>query len=203
MSDIICVTNRKLCETDYLTQLENIAKAKPKAIILREKDLSESDYEKLAKEVIAIAGKYDVPCILHSFTDAAISLNADMIHLPISRLTEMTAELKSHFRHIGASCHSVSDAQLAQKLGCTYITAGHVFPTDCKKGVTPRGLEFLADVCKNVEISVYAIGGIDADSFPLVTNAGAKGACVMSGLMTAENPVDYLEHFDKENENEI
>ena len=37
----------------------------------------------------------------------------------------------------------VEEAIEAQKLGATYISAGHIFATDCKKDLPPRGLEFL------------------------------------------------------------
>jgi thiamine-phosphate pyrophosphorylase len=41
MSDIVCITNRKLCKEEFLERIEEIAKAKPFGIILREKDLSD------------------------------------------------------------------------------------------------------------------------------------------------------------------
>ena len=44
MSDILCVTNRRLCSEDFLTQLGKIAEARPAGIILREKDLPEEEY---------------------------------------------------------------------------------------------------------------------------------------------------------------
>ena len=80
----------------------------------------------------------------------------------------------------------------AERLGATYVTAGHVYVTDCKKGLAPRGLDFLRNVCKSVSIPVYAIGGIqlDADTHTIAQNqvaeiasCGAKGGCIMSGMM--------------------
>ncbi|MFR9001159.1 MAG: thiamine phosphate synthase [Anaerobutyricum soehngenii] len=54
----------------------------------------------------------------------------------------MTPQEKSHFQIIGASCHSLEEAKEAQNLGCTYITAGHIFLTDCKKGLPREGTSF-------------------------------------------------------------
>ena len=187
MSDIMCVTNRKLCREYFLTRIERIAACHPAGIILREKDLSHEEYKALAAEVMEICGRYDVKCILHSFTAIAISLHADAIHLPLHLLRELSQEQKAHFRVVGASCHSVEDALEAQALGCTYITAGHVFETDCKKGLPGRGLEFLKNVCSAVDIPVYGIGGINTDNIALVRDAGASGACLMSSLMTTED----------------
>lgn len=192
MFDIVCVTNRGLC-SDFLAKIENIAMAKPSGIILREKDLSEDEYERLAKQVIEICNKYDVTCILHSFTDVAIKLKSDAIHLPLPILRNMTDCQKSKFKIIGASCHSVEEATEAQNLGCTYITAGHIFATDCKKGLAPRGIDFLKEICNNVSIPVYAIGGIDSSNVNSVKNAGATGACIMSGLMKCEDAQGYIQ----------
>ena len=90
----------------------------------------------------------------------------------------------------------MEEALEAQALGCTYITAGHVFETDCKKGLPGRGLEFLRNVCSAVDIPVYGIGGIDADNIALVRNAGATGACLMSSLMVTGDVEGLLKSME-------
>ena len=196
MSDILCVTNRTLCKEDFLARVEEIAANHPKGIILREKDLTEEEYKRLAEEVLHLCKKYEVPCMLHSFVDVAMELGAENIHLPLHILRTMDEKKKETFKQIGASCHSVEEAQEAERLGCTYITAGHVFVTDCKKGLEPRGLEFLQNVCESVSIPVYAIGGISSENIKLVRKAGAVGACVMSGLMRCENVKETMKGFE-------
>ena len=134
MSDILCVTNRRLCRENFLTRIEKIAACRPAGIILREKDLSPTAYVRLAGEVLAICRQYGVRCILHSFADAALEVGAGEIHLPLPALRQIGKEDVVRFTRLGASCHSVEDALEAQQLGCTYITAGHIFETDCKQG---------------------------------------------------------------------
>lgn len=196
MSDILCVTQRALCGDGFLPQLTRIASAAPAAIILREKDLPEADYVRLAEQVLAICRKAQVPCVLHTYADAAARLGAGALHMPLPLLRALRPEQKAQFPVLGASCHSPSEAVEAERLGCTYITAGHVFATDCKKGLPPRGLDFLREVCAAVSIPVYAIGGITAERMPQVWKAGAAGACVMSGLMRCDDPVRFLKGFE-------
>lgn len=195
MSNIIIFTNRNLCRENFVTRIEKIAKAKPSAIVLREKDLSERQYTELAEKVYDICVKNDTKLILHNFAEAAIKLGIPHIHMPLTSLCRLTAEELSFFSTLGASCHSVEDAKTAQKIGCTYITAGHIFNTDCKKGTEGRGLSFLENVCGAVSIPVYAIGGINRDNFTDTINAGACGAVVMSGAMTCDNPQKYILDF--------
>ena len=157
--------------------------------------MPESDYEDLAKKVIEICNKYNTQCILHNFPKVAEKLNHDALHLPLHVLATLTDKEKSQYKILGASCHSVEDAVKALKLGCTYITAGHIFDTDCKKGLPGRGLDFLKAVCSSVSIPVYAIGGISPKNFSMVRNAGADGGCIMSSAMNCLEPHNYLSLF--------
>ena len=192
MSDLICITNRKLCSNNFSDQIEMIASAHPKAIVLREKDLSEKEYEQLARQVMQICQKHGTQCILHSFSNVAIALGAVAVHMPLPLLQKMTPQEKSHFQIIGASCHSLEEAKEAQDLGCTYITAGHIFLTDCKKGLPGRGLPFLEEICKTVRIPVYAIGGISSQNIEAVRKTGAAGACIMSGFMRCKTVEEIM-----------
>lgn len=206
MSEMICVTNRALCRDGFLERIEAIAACNPAGIILREKNLPKEEYCALAKKVMKICDRYKVLCILHKDVETAIQLKAQALHVPLPVLRQMAAlekdagqdglqSYRQAFRILGASCHSVEEAAEAEKLGCTYIVAGHIFATDCKKGVPPRGLSFLQEVCRSVHIPVYAIGGINSENIVQVRAAGAKGGCVMSGLMTCENPAQYMQHY--------
>ena len=183
MYKLMCVTNRKLCKGNFLKKIEEIANTHPAGIILREKDLPETEYRVLAKEVMRICKGQGTLCILHNFEMTAKNLGCDALHLPLPKLRSLTKEERKSFRILGTSCHSVEEAKEAQELNCTYIIAGHVFATDCKKDMPPRGLEFLKDVCESVEIPVWGIGGISMENIEKVCGAGAEGGCIMSGFM--------------------
>ncbi|MBA9010024.1 thiamine-phosphate pyrophosphorylase [Clostridium saccharobutylicum] len=157
------------------------------SIVLREKDLSENDYKKLAAEVLKVCRKNSTECILHTYYKAAKELNCRKIHLPLHVL-KSNLTIYKEFDEVGVSIHSVNEAIEAMNLGATYITAGHIFATDCKKGVPPRGLDFLSSVCSFVNIPVYAIGGISPVNAQKAIDAGAEGVCIMSGLMTCKSP---------------
>lgn len=174
---------------DFPKQLEKICAADIDSVILREKNLTESEYEVLAERVIKICEKYNTPLSLHTFTEAAKRLNCKAIHLSFS---DFTAGKGEGFDTIGVSVHSLTEAKLAEKSGASYITAGHIFPTDCKKGLPPRGTDFLREICETVHIPVYAIGGITPENVHLIKETGAAGACVMSGLMKAREPSNII-----------
>ena len=181
---VIAVTNRKLCNRPFTEQLERVCRHHPRALILREKDLSEHEYELLAEQVLEICGTHDVPCILHTYTEVARRLGCSRIHLPLPLLRTEASSL-GDFSLVGTSVHSVEDAIEAEKLGASYLTAGHIYVTDCKKGLPPRGTGFLREVCLQVSVPVYAIGGIHLDENQMkeIIDSGAAGGCIMSGMM--------------------
>ncbi|WP_077609637.1 thiamine phosphate synthase [Clostridium sp. Marseille-P2415] len=182
--EIIAVTNRHLCSRPFLEQIESVCRQRPRALVLRENDMEEEEYERLARLVLPICETFRVPCILHSFSDTAKRLHVDKIHLPLLKLQEQ-GKPGREFSVIGTSVHSVKEARRAEELGAAYVIAGHIFETGCKPGVPPRGLDFLEEVCGAVSIPVYAIGGMQLAGSCLkeIKERGAAGMCVMSGLM--------------------
>lgn len=194
--DIICITHRTLCKEPFLQRMAGIIAAQPAAILLREKDLPPRDYQALAQQVLELAGD-QVPVILHSYPDVALTLGCPRLHLPLPLLRTLSPQQRSAFQVLGASCHSVDEAKEAQALGCTYITAGHVFETSCKPGLAARGLTFLQHVTQAVSIHVWAIGGVMPENISRVRSAGAAGGCVMSGFMACDNPKTFVEAFSQ------
>ena len=92
LNRLFCITNRHLFEhietaggqPSFLARLERIAAAHPAAIVLREKDMEEGDYEALAREVQAICRRHQVPFIAHTFVGVAAHLGADGLHFTAS-----------------------------------------------------------------------------------------------------------------------
>lgn len=183
-SRVIAVTNRHLCHGPFLEQIAHICSRHPRAVLLREKDMPEEEYGYLLAQVRDICDAHHVFCIPHTFSGVASAQRASAIHLPLPVL-KGHGGIPGHFRWLGTSVHSVSEAVEAERLGASYVTAGHIFATDCKRGAVPRGIRFLREVCDAVSIPVYAIGGMQGTSACIekMCAAGAAGICVMSECM--------------------
>lgn len=170
-----------------MTQLRRISRLHPYALILREKELEDDEYEKLAGEVMNICEAEGIYCFLHSRTHIARRRNCRNIHLSIPALKSLamdnTESLTEDFERISVSCHSMEDMRLAVECGATQIILGTIFETECKKGLKGRGISFVREICEACPVAVYAIGGITTDNLPQVMKAGAAGGCMMSGFM--------------------
>ena len=194
------ISNRKLCENENLEkQIEKIFSAYQRKIILenfeiialtlREKDLYKNEYLKLVEKIYPICQKYRIDLILHQNYDLRLDnkYNIKGLHLSYNTFKSLNKnireELIKKYKKIGVSIHSIDEAKEAENLGATYIVAGHIFKTDCKKDLEPRGLEFIQELSSALIIPIYAIGGINQENSHLVINSGAFGVCMMSSLM--------------------
>ena len=181
------ITNRKLCENENLErQIEKIFSAYEKKIILknfeivtltlREKDLDKNEYLNLVEKIYPICKKYRIDLILHQ--------NYDLSYEIFKSLNKNIREkLIKKYKRIGVSIHSLEEARKVENLGASYVVAGHIFETDCKKGLEPRGLNFIKELSSILTIPIFAIGGINKENSNLVLNSGAFGVCMMSSLM--------------------
>ena len=186
---VIAVTNRKLCTDNFVLRVREILSAEPFEVMLREKDLSDDKYCQIAKEIVADNNGYKKVLALNR-PEIALELGIENVHLTMQQLMEHGRP--SFIKRAGVSVHSAEEAETAQKLGADYLIAGHIYATDCKKGVPPRGIEFFRGVCESVDIPVFAIGGISENNFNEPLENGGTGVCLMSEFMKCENPYERV-----------
>lgn len=194
------ISNRKLCENENLEkQIEKIFSAYQRKIILenfeivsltlREKDLNKNKYLKLVEKIYPICQKYRIDLILHQNYDLRLDnkYNIKGLHLSYNTFKSLNKNIREElirkYKKIGVSIHSIDEAKEVENLGATYIVAGHIFKTDCKKDLEPRGLKFIQELSLILTIPIFAIGGINQENSHLVINSRAFGVCMMSSLM--------------------
>lgn len=185
---LIAVTDSASCPRPLPEQIERLTKMtelRPQSVILRAKALDKAAYRTLALQAQQSCKVTGIPLILHSDWQLANDLGISKLHLPLALLRQMPACKRTHFTWLSTSVHSVEEAIEAQALGATVLIAGHIYTTQCKAGLAPRGLGFLQAVCSAVSLPVYSIGGIsfDAAQHAELQANGARGACVMSAYM--------------------
>ncbi|ALQ39228.1 hypothetical protein RN87_01260 [Fusobacterium hwasookii ChDC F174] len=194
------ISNRKLCKNENLErQIEKIFLAYEKKIILknfeivsltlREKDLDKNEYLNLVEKIYPICKKHKINLILHQNYD----LNLDDrymikgLHLSYEIFKSLNKNIREglikKYKRIGVSIHSLDEAKEVENLGASYVVAGHIFETDCKKGLEPRGLKFVEELSSILTIPIFAIGGMNEKNSQSVIDSGAFSVCMMSSLM--------------------
>ena len=194
---IIGVTNRLLCKNDFFEQIEYICKQNLYALILREKDLDDKTYEEFAVKCNDICTKNNVLFFINTKINIAQKLKIKNVQVSFEDFITNKETLNS-FDTVAVSVHSLSEALTVQKFveetsQNIFLIAGHIFETDCKKGLEPRGIEFLKEICANVEIPVFAIGGIKQNTIKQLKGINIEGVCLMSELMK-KSQSDFLDN---------
>lgn len=198
MKPLICVSQKSVCAEDFFVRAEKILQQDVFAFILREKELSREEYKALVLKLLPIAKQYPTPFFLNGDFALACELGLG-VQIPFQKYQELT---KSPVP-VGISIHSTEEAEYIimqpKNIVVSHIVAGHIFATDCKKGLAARGLDFLASVCRviNKKIPVFGIGGIIPENMPALKKAGANGGAIMSSCMKAPDIEALLAELEK------
>ena len=139
---------------------------------------------------------------VHNFADFALNAGVRNLWLPLGVLRGFSAAhgaefLRANFKKLVASCHSEAEAREALELGANAICLSHIFATDCKAGLAPRGLNLIRAVRGFYGGEIYALGGITPRNFASVLSAGADRIAVMSSAMAVRGASDFIRKFKK------
>jgi thiamine-phosphate pyrophosphorylase len=145
---------------------------------VRERGLDDRTLLTLVGKIVVAVAHLPTRVVVNERVDIALASDAHGVHLPADGISaSRVREIVPGRFLIGRSVHSASDAQAAAKAGgCDYLVFGTVFSTVSKPATHPvAGVEGLAAACRAVDLPVLAIGGVTADRFRAVADAGAAG----------------------------
>lgn len=180
---IASVTDRRISLRPLPEQVELICEAGADMVVLREKDLPLEAYRALARGIQGICDSYGAEfCVnLHSSVAEEMGATAWLPYDAFVRSGKPSVRT-------GVSVHSLEEGMRASDAGADFVVFGNVFETSCKPGKAARGLGEVRALSESLPVPVFAIGGITPSNIREVMLSGASGSCLMSGLMTAEDP---------------
>ena len=184
------ITDQGLCAPRNLYDtIHDLLDVGVSAVQLREKDLSDAEYIKLAKPLCKLCHTYSAQLFINSRIKIAMDVGADGLHLPGDSVSVRKVVEETNRRFIiGSSVHTLTEAQQREMEGADFITYSPIYPTISKPGYGPVvGLGGLQNVTEAVNIPVFALGGITPERVSECLDAGAYGVAVMSGVMSPEN----------------
>lgn len=182
---IYVVTDRAIMSKSFTEKITDISASGADMIILREKDLSESEYKYLVTECMAISTEYGVPLCINTFVDIAKDMDVGKVQLPLSVMRTLTD--RRGLTSIGVSVHSFEEASEAVELGADYLIAGPIYPTSCKPDAMPAGPELIEKLYLNFNLPVFGIGGVNPYNIRHISSRGGSGVCIRSSAMETDN----------------
>ncbi|NOX20882.1 MAG: thiamine phosphate synthase [Nitrospirae bacterium] len=186
---VYLITDRKVCREGLEEALEQALKAGVKAIQLREKDLPVREFLQLADRVRMLTKQYGARLFINDRVDVALAVEADGVHLGYQSMpVEAVRRVVGKDMLIGMSTHSLKEALDAQQAKADFVTFGPVFDTPSKRKYgPPQGIEKLAKVVRELEIPVFALGGIKEENIPEVLKTGVYGISMISAILRADD----------------
>lgn len=158
-------------------------------IQLREKEMPLPQFCKLAEQARTLTAAAKALLIVNDRLDIAMATGADGVHLGQDDLPVAYARRLAPDMIIGASSHSVQEAQEAERAGASYINIGPLFPTRTKSWSGAfLGLEGLRSIAQEVTIPFTVMGGIKHEHIPELKQAGARTIAMVTAITTAADP---------------
>jgi thiazole tautomerase (transcriptional regulator TenI) len=164
------------------------------AIHIREHDKSAREVYKIGKRLLA-GGVPPGKIIINNRVDAAIALGVKGVQLGFHSLPVEAVKSAFPSLSVGKSVHTFQEAMQAEKEGADYILYGHVFPTNSKDGIAPKGMEELQKVTYHLNIPVIAIGGIKQKNVVETMDTKVTGIAVLSGIFNAVDPIRAAKEY--------
>ena len=136
--------------------------------------MSPEEYSSLASQVMEICRRYETTCVLHTFSDVALSLGADALHVPLPVLRQMDENERSSFRILGTSCHSIEDAAEAEDNETADASTGASESSDDSKETTAEVSEPAGIEETDADTGASESGSVDADDEAADATTGAS-----------------------------
>jgi thiamine-phosphate pyrophosphorylase len=148
-----------------------------------------------AREIAALARRYEVPLIVNDDVELALELGAEGAHLGGEDGDLAAARRRLPGKILGASCYNDLElAKSAMRAGADYVAFGSVFSSPTKPAAVRAPLSLFKH---DLPVPLCAIGGITLENAPQVIAAGADLLAVISDLFDAPDIAERAAAYRK------
>lgn len=179
----------ELCRHDPLHVIRQAVEGGASVIQIREKTMPDRELLEFAKAAREITAARGVLFIMNDRPDLAVLSGADGVHVGQEELSVHDARrILGPDKLVGVSTHSIEQARRAVIDGADYLGVGPTFPSRTKSFDEFAGVNFVAEVAREITLPWFAIGGITGDNLSQVQFAGGIGVAVSGAICQAEDP---------------
>jgi len=178
------ITDRKACILTYEDMILSSLKAGVIWVQYRDKERSRREVYDESVNLRRITKDFDAVFIINDYPDIALAVDADGVHLGQDDLPiRESRKIMGKDKIIGISAHNLKQAMDAERDGANYIGFGPIFHTMTKDVGSPRGIEMLYEIKRQVHVPIVAIGGINPENIKSVLDAEVDAVAVASAIL--------------------
>ena len=167
-------------EFAFLANVETTLQRGVKLIQLRSKQLRQDALVALASQALSICRRYGASLLLNGNPELAALTKLDGVHLPSAELMKCTRRPLDRAFWVGASCHNAEELEHAVAIGADFAVLGPVLPTRSHPDSGVLGWTRFAELCRDLPLPVYALGGMKSSDLPAALNVRAQGIAGIS-----------------------
>lgn len=165
-------------EQEFLQRLRGALEKGLRLVQLREPSLPGPALAQLAGAVCALAHDYGARVLLNSAHEFITGV--DGIHLQSAQL--MRCRERPSVPLCAASCHDREELLHAANLGVDFAVLSPVLPTRTHPGAAILGWETFGELCRDLPMPVFALGGMRTDMLEKAMRHNAHGVALLSGI---------------------
>jgi len=160
-------------------EARNLFLKKVGALQLRYKNMPSYELLPMAKRISKLAKRFQKSFLINDRPDVAFASGADGVHLGEGDMSvETIRRLFGKKMILGKTVHSKNEAKKTKLEKIDYVGVGPIYKTPIKSHLKKRGARFIKEIKKNVNVPIFAIGGINKRNVKDVLIEGADGICV-------------------------
>ena len=181
---LLPIIDLTVCRMPLFELVETLLDNDISQFILRSRGFSKEEYKECVARLDDLKTGFEFDYLLHRHVDLLDDCQAAGVHLPSKgrNIAEVRAQLGTDVV-LGCSVHGLEEAIFAEESGADYVVLGAIFDTPKDHDNHPiLGLDELADTCEELEIPVFAVGGITPENLISVQDTGTYGFSALRAL---------------------
>ena len=189
-ADLYVVITEEFCAgRNCLDVLDAVLEAGVTLIQFREKDWDDEKLYRVGLEYRQRTADAGALLIMNNRIDIAQAIDADGVHLGQGDLPIPVARTLAPELILGASTHTLDQAQTAQTEGASYYNIGPIYPTQTKAlSMDVLGPETIDLIAPHIDLPFTCMGGIKPHNLDDLLQRGAKHPAVVTAV-TAQDDI--------------
>ncbi|MCX7098364.1 MAG: Nudix family hydrolase [Methylococcales bacterium] len=176
-------------EMPLLRKLHKILARGIKLIQLRLKNLPPLQVQAFIEQAHPLCQQQHAVLLINSGSNGAQHFAVDGLHLSSQHLLALHQRPAPPLGNpqprfwVAASCHNLEELQHAQNIGVDFAVLAPVLPTKTHPDATPLGWAQFTELVSQVNLPVYALGGLVEADLSLAQQAGAQGISAIRAFL--------------------
>ena len=163
-----------------LPNLQKLLNRGVKLIQARLKTLSPVAVAKFIEQAYPLCKQRQALLLMNSAVE--YQPRVDGIHLTSRDLMALNTR-PENYKWLGASCHNLEQLQHAQNIGVDFAVLAPVLATKTHPGAESLGWKRFAALISNINLPVYALGGMAVSNLTQARQSGAQGIAAIRAFL--------------------